>query len=372
LCAKRKETPKMLRRFATKRTSSSPILSFGGFTARSCTNTNKVVTRGSWMLHRKYASKDVPSETEQAETELAETELAETELSEQDIADLQYAIKYADYPFEAMEKFQDLDELKKKKAVTPPERIPMKAGEYATELFEYASAVNGLDEVRGQLQELKATIRADRELRDILADNLSHKSEWYDALNDFLPKLNRALQRQIVLMIEQGKLHLLTEVMDNYEDLMTTYHREIPINIEFAKEPTPAKVQQLKAVATYYLPEGSNPIFSIKVRPELISGYIVDAGSYFSLDRSALKDVTARKEAMQQLVEEDMERVAEAEQQPWLNSTDDQLREALRAEWQPRWGAKTREDYLQKKKAHENELYAKELARFKKYFVDWA
>jgi len=202
--------------------------------------------------------------------------------------DLQYLAKF-DVPPPPQEMIE--------KALEPPVRLFGKVGDYASSLFRVASAHNILDQIFNDLVSFKKLADATPSLVRWLDDKAGTKAEVKVLFEEAFAQAHPVLRMFFSRLVESNDFFLVLQISEAFDELMRALRKEVSVTVAFAKLPQGADLDKAKQrLAFLHLPKDSNPIWTIKERPELLHGYTLMTPDT-SVDRSysrTLKEVQDR------------------------------------------------------------------------------
>jgi len=194
----------------------------------------------------------------------------------------------------------DLDYLKKfevpvptaeqmAKAVPSPLELAGRVGELASDLFECASVYDVLDTVASELQAIRAEANKNPQFAEFVEEKANTKKDVRVAFEQVFKDASPVLKKFVARMVENNEFYRLLGLADNFTELIRAHKKEMNVTLHVAKLPSPDKLEILKARASFYhLPRGANPIWDIKEKPELLSGYSLSTKD-FTVDTSGAK-----------------------------------------------------------------------------------
>jgi len=201
-----------------------------------------------------------------------------------------------EHPNPIWNKYADLSPTKavfESRVQRAPVLLASKAGLIATGLFEDASVLGVLPQVRQELLDLCALFLKDPALDEFVRDKTKRKAHRHKVFGIILHDCSRLLQKLVAMMIEDGELHLLPKMALDYEMLMKHHCQEMNIVLTFAKLPDMRYIGQMKGRVLAKLPSSVSPKWKIRIDPRIVGGMIVDAGQYYKLNESIVADRNA-------------------------------------------------------------------------------
>jgi len=218
--------------------------------------------------------------------------------------DLLKETKKEEYAPALLERFKSLETPEiRARSEKSPVHLPGKTGKIAMDLFETATGAGVLDQVQKELLELQGWFQ-NEVFDNFIQDNLMiSKKEQHELFTRVLKDFSLVVQRTVALdLIEECGLHMLPKVILAFNEIAATYKKEIEIELTFHAAPTDIKLLRVKGEVLLRLPPDVKPIWVVKTKPALLSGYTVSAGEYYETDNSLLAENTAYDDKLALLV----------------------------------------------------------------------
>ena len=146
---------------------------------------------------------------------------------------------------------------------------------YAEALFNYAVANKELNEIANQVTKLKSLISQDRSLVKSISAPIYSKNEQKQLLEKIVNayNLSKNIENLLDILAKNGKLHLLEEILDNFDIIASEYKGyklvEVIIAQTLLKKEQDAIKQQLEKILA------SKIQISYTLNPEILSGIII-------------------------------------------------------------------------------------------------
>jgi F-type H+-transporting ATPase subunit delta len=153
------------------------------------------------------------------------------------------------------------------------------AGRYATALYELADEAKALDQVSGDLANLKAAITENADLQRLMASPLIPRHEQAKAMLALVDKMGFAdLTRRFVGTVARNRrLFQLPAIIDAFSTLLAAHRGEVTATVTSAK---PLSAPQTESVNTALRAAiGRKVAVSLAVDPALLGGLKVKVGS---------------------------------------------------------------------------------------------
>jgi F-type H+-transporting ATPase subunit delta len=149
---------------------------------------------------------------------------------------------------------------------------------YANALFEAAKEKGRLDVVRQELAEFLRAVEDVRALRSLLENPEVDTLERTEALRAVLADVDELVRNFLLLVAEKGRSHELPAIVREFEALVAREEGILDVELTTAVELTDEEARQIleriEGVSDRKLRANR------KVDPELIGGFVLQAGSH--------------------------------------------------------------------------------------------
>jgi F-type H+-transporting ATPase subunit delta len=153
------------------------------------------------------------------------------------------------------------------------------AGRYATALYELADEAKALDQVAGDLAQLKSTVGESADLQRLISSPLIPRDQQQKAMTAIVEKLAVGdLTRRFVGMIARNRrLFSLPQIIDAFTALLAHHRGEIAAVVTSAKALTPPQAESVSNALRAAV--GKKVMVSLNVDPKILGGLKVKVGS---------------------------------------------------------------------------------------------
>ncbi len=153
------------------------------------------------------------------------------------------------------------------------------AGRYASALLDLADERKALDEVAGDLKQLRMLIAESADLRRLFSSPIYSRAQQSKAAAAIMDKagLSQLTHRFVLVVADNGRLFALQAMIDAYLTELAVRRGEITAEVTSARNLSDG--QQAALLDALRSTVGSKVQLDLKVDPALIGGLIVKVGS---------------------------------------------------------------------------------------------
>merc|ERR1711939_1020708 len=165
-------------------------------------------------------------------------------------------------------------------ATEAPVRLHGLDGRYATSLWKVASEKGDLAKVEKDLGGFKSHMGSDA------VQALMEKSGYTESTKNFF-----------AIVAENGRLQETGAIIEKFEELQRAAKGEMYAEVTVADELTDKQKKSLQKSLNGFIDKGQKLSMSVKVKPEILGGLIVDVG-----DKHINMSILARIQQLQQVI----------------------------------------------------------------------
>jgi len=156
------------------------------------------------------------------------------------------------------------------------------SGRYANALYAAASKKKVLEDVEADLTLLKATLTASPALKAFCSDPSLNRETKSKGIVDILTaaKANEVTKNTMATLAENGRLGMVSKVIDMYGELMNASKGEMTAIITSAEPLAAAELSDITKQLSLML-DGKKMATETKVDSALVSGFTVEIGDKF-------------------------------------------------------------------------------------------
>lgn len=159
---------------------------------------------------------------------------------------------------------------------------------YAKALFSAASKKGNTREVNTLLQNItKALLKTLGGETKPLVTNVLKKPETPISINE---EAYLIFERFLRLVSESGRANSLPKIANIFQAILEQKNGSFLVTISMARNPSSEEREHLQSIAKKILPQGTAPLLSFSVNPEIIGGLIIELGG-ITVDLSAAPKV---------------------------------------------------------------------------------
>ncbi|THD22600.1 Mitochondrial ATP synthase subunit OSCP subunit [Fasciola hepatica] len=187
------------------------------------------------------------------------------------------------------------------KLVLPPVQVFGVEGRYATALYSAASKMKTLDAVEKDLNTIRDTLAKDARLREFCVNPSLQRATKVIEFAKVLDKLkvNPQTKNMLVTLTENGRLGLISAVLEKFAQIMSAHRGEVTCVVRTAKTLDRTTEQELRTALNEFLKPGEKLNLTLELDPSLIGGMVVSIGDRF-VDMSIARKVRTYREALEQ------------------------------------------------------------------------
>merc|ERR1712205_9970 len=183
-------------------------------------------------------------------------------------------------------------------ATEAPVRLHGLDGRYATSLWKVASEKGDLAKVEKDLGGFKSHMGSEA-VQQLLSNPSIPKNSKIDAVQALMEKsgYTESTKNFFAIVAENGRLQETGAIIEKFEELQRAAKGEMYAEVTVADELTDKQKKSLQKSLNGFIDKGQKLSMSVKVKPEILGGLIVDVG-----DKHINMSILARIQQLQQVI----------------------------------------------------------------------
>merc|ERR1712193_214187 len=183
-------------------------------------------------------------------------------------------------------------------ATEAPVRLHGLDGRYATSLWKVASEKGDLAKVEKDLGGCKSHMGSEA-VQQLLSNPSIPKNSKIDAVQALMEKsgYTESTKNFFAIVAENGRLQETGAIIEKFEELQRAAKGEMYAEVTVADELTDKQKKSLQKSLNGFIDKGQKLSMSVKVKPEILGGLIVDVG-----DKHINMSILARIQQLQQVI----------------------------------------------------------------------
>merc|ERR1712010_152022 len=183
-------------------------------------------------------------------------------------------------------------------ATEAPVRLHGLDGRYATSLWKVASEKGDLAKVEKDLGGFKSHMGSEA-VQQLLSNPSIPKNSKIDAGQALMEKsgYTESTKNFFAIVAENGRLQETGAIIEKFEELQRAAKGEMYAEVTVADELTDKQKKSLQKSLNGFIDKGQKLSMSVKVKPEILGGLIVDVG-----DKHINMSILARIQQLQQAI----------------------------------------------------------------------
>merc|ERR1711959_437810 len=171
-------------------------------------------------------------------------------------------------------------------------------GRYATSLWKVASEKGDLAKVEKDLGGFKSHMGSEA-VQQLLSNPSIPKNSKIDAVQALMEKsgYTESTKNFFAIVAENGRLQETGAIIEKFEELQRAAKGEMYAEVTVADELTDKQKKSLQKSLNGFIDKGQKLSMSVKVKPEILGGLIVDVG-----DKHINMSILARIQQLQQVI----------------------------------------------------------------------
>merc|ERR1711959_247375 len=171
-------------------------------------------------------------------------------------------------------------------------------GRYATSLWKVASEKGDLAKVEKDLGGFKSHMGSEA-VQQLLSNPSIPKNSKIDAVQALMEKsgYTESTKNFFAIVAENGRLQETGAIIEKFEELQRAAKGEMYAEVTVADELTDKQKKSLQKSLNGFIAKGPKLSMSVKVKPEILGGLIVDVG-----DKHINMSILARIQQLQQVI----------------------------------------------------------------------
>merc|ERR1711966_126310 len=183
-------------------------------------------------------------------------------------------------------------------ATEAPVRLHGLDGRYAASLWKVASEKGDLAKVEKDLGGFKSHMGSEA-VQQLLSNPSIPKNSKIDAVQALMEKsgYTESTKNFFAIVAENGRLQETGAIIEKFEELQRAAKGEMYAEVTVADELTDKQKKSLQKSLNGFIDKGQKLSMSVKVKPEILGGLIVDVG-----DKHINMSILARIQQLQQVI----------------------------------------------------------------------
>merc|ERR1711887_494246 len=183
-------------------------------------------------------------------------------------------------------------------ATEAPLRLHGLDGRYATSLWKVASEKGDLAKVEKDLGGFKSHMGSEA-VQQLLSNPSIPKNSKIDAVQALMEKsgYTESTKNFFAIVAENGRLQETGAIIEKFEELQRAAKGEMYAEVTVADELTDKQKKSLQKSLNGFIDKGQKLSMSVKVKPEILGGLIVDVGG-----KHINMSILARIQQLQQVI----------------------------------------------------------------------